>query len=49
MNVLYFMIPISLLLAGGFMAAFVWSVLTGQVDDTATPAYRILDDEEGQR
>ncbi len=47
MNVLYLMIPISLLLAGGFLAAFIWSVRDGQVDDLETPAHRILEDEEG--
>jgi len=44
MNVLIFMIPISLALGGGFLAAFIWSVKTGQVDDTETPSHRILED-----
>lgn len=44
MTVLYFMIPISLLLGFGFVAAFVWSVNDGQYDDTETPAHRILED-----
>lgn len=47
MNVLYLMIPISLLLGGGFLAAFVWSVRDGQVDDLETPSHRILEDQEG--
>lgn len=47
MNILFLMIPISLILGGGFVAAFVWSVGTGQNDDLETPAYRILDDEDG--
>jgi cbb3-type cytochrome oxidase maturation protein len=44
MNVLYLMIPISLLLGGLFVMAFVWSVHSGQVDDTETPQHRILED-----
>ena len=44
MNVLYFMIPISLILAGGFLAGFIWSVHAGQFDDTDTPPERILED-----
>lgn len=47
MNILFLMIPISLFLAGGFLAAFIWSVREGQVDDLKTPAHRILQDEEG--
>ena len=38
------MIPMSLLLAGGFVAGFIWSVHSGQFDDTDTPAERILED-----
>jgi cbb3-type cytochrome oxidase maturation protein len=44
MNVLYFMIPVSLVLGGLFVAAFIWSVRDGQFDDTETPAHRILED-----
>lgn len=44
MSVLYFMIPVSLLLGLGFVLAFVWSVNDGQMDDTETPAHRILED-----
>lgn len=47
MNVIYLMIPISLLLGIGFLVAFVWSVRNGQVDDLETPAHRILEDENG--
>ena len=45
MNILYVMIPISLVLSIGFLLAFIWTVNSGQYDDTETPAYRILDDE----
>ena len=36
MNVLEIMIPISLLLGAGFLAAFVWSANHGQLDDLET-------------
>lgn len=46
MNILFIMIPISLLLGLSFLAGFVWSVKRGQWDDTETPAHRILEEEE---
>jgi cbb3-type cytochrome oxidase maturation protein len=30
--------------AGGFLAAFIWAVRSGQFDDTFTPAVRVLVD-----
>jgi cbb3-type cytochrome oxidase maturation protein len=33
------------LVAGGFLAAFVWAVQAGQFDDTVTPAVRVLLDD----
>ncbi|MGZ3722427.1 MAG: cbb3-type cytochrome oxidase assembly protein CcoS [Bdellovibrionales bacterium] len=44
MNILYVMIPVSLILALSFLVGFIWSVKSGQLDDTETPAYRILED-----
>jgi cbb3-type cytochrome oxidase maturation protein len=46
MNIIFFMIGISLLIALGFLAAFFWSMSKGQNDDLHTPAMRILLDEE---
>ncbi len=46
MNILYIMIPLSILLGGGFLAAFIWTVKSGQVDDLVTPAHRMLEDSE---
>ncbi len=43
MTVLYIVLPIALLMAGGFLAAFIWCARTGQFDDVETPAMRILD------
>jgi cbb3-type cytochrome oxidase maturation protein len=41
-NVIYFMIPVALLMAGGFVAACIWALGSGQFDDLETPAFRIL-------
>ncbi len=46
MVTLYFILPLALLVAGGAVAAFAWSVKTGQLDDLDTPARRILLDDE---
>jgi len=46
MNILYIMIPVSLMLGFGFLAGFIWSVQSGQLDDTETPACRILEDKD---
>lgn len=45
MNILFLMIPITLLLSAGFIGAFIWVVQAGQYDDIETPAHRILEDE----
>ena len=46
MNVLYFLIPLALLLAGLGVYGFYWAVRSGQFDDVETPALRILLEEE---
>lgn len=48
MNVLYFLVPLALLLAGVGVTAFIWAVRTGQFEDTETPALRILMDEDSE-
>lgn len=40
------LIGISLLVAVGFLIAFLWSVKSGQYTDTYTPSIRILFDNE---
>jgi cbb3-type cytochrome oxidase maturation protein len=45
MSVLYIVLPLALLLAAVAVAAFIWSVRTGQMDDLVTPALRVLHDE----
>ncbi|NBC87691.1 MAG: cbb3-type cytochrome oxidase assembly protein CcoS [Bacteroidetes bacterium] len=42
MVVFYILTPVALILAGLGVAAFFWSVRTGQYDDVETPAIRIL-------
>ena len=45
MGVLVILIAISILVAGGFLAAFIWSVKKGQYDDDYTPSVRMLFDD----
>ncbi|HEX5113436.1 MAG TPA: cbb3-type cytochrome oxidase assembly protein CcoS [Saprospiraceae bacterium] len=42
MSVIIILLGISLVLAGGFLLAFFWSVSDGQFDDSYGPARRIL-------
>ena len=46
MSTIYFMLPASILLAGFFLVAYIWSVRSGQYEDTQTPAMRILPDDK---
>ena len=50
MQILPFLIVISLIVALGFLAAYLWAVRSGQYDDAYTPSVRILfeDDEESK-
>lgn len=45
MSSIVIMLALSLLVAGGFLIAFLWSIKKGQYDDTYTPSVRILFDE----
>lgn len=45
MSVLYLLIPLAILLAGGGLLAFRWAARDGQFDDLETPAIRILLDD----
>ena len=45
MYIILFLIIISLIVALGFLGAFVWAVKSGQYDDDYTPAVRILFDD----
>lgn len=44
MSVIFFLIGIGILVAGGFLAAFIWAVKSGQYDDDYTPSVRMLFD-----
>ncbi len=46
MNILYFLVGCSLLMAIIFLFAFFWAYKTGQNDDVHTPAIRMLFDDE---
>lgn len=46
MTVLYLILPLALLFAGVAVAAFAWTVRSGQLDDVDTPPRRILFDDE---
>lgn len=45
MNALVFLIPIALGLGGLGLAAFLWSLKSGQYDDLEGASWRILDDD----
>ncbi len=47
MSVIYIVVPMALLFAGFFVAAFIWAVRHGQLDDLETPAARMLFDDDG--
>lgn len=49
MLVIFLLIFISLTLAVGFLAAFIWAVNAGQFEDTCTPSMRMLTDEESTK
>jgi cbb3-type cytochrome oxidase maturation protein len=46
MSVIVILIFFSVLVAGGFLVAFLWAVRSGQYEDRYTPSVRILFDEE---
>ena len=45
MNVIYFMLPLALILGALFVALFIWATKSGQYDDLDTPSKRMLFDE----
>lgn len=42
MSVIFLLIPLSVIIATGFLAAFIWCVKSGQYEDTCTPSMRLL-------
>jgi cbb3-type cytochrome oxidase maturation protein len=49
MSAIYLALPIALLLALVGVAAFIWSVRSGQMDDLETPALRIFGEDDERR
>lgn len=48
MSVIVILICISLTVAVGFLAAFLWAVKSGQYKDTYTPSVRVLFDDSDE-
>jgi cbb3-type cytochrome oxidase maturation protein len=46
MAVIIILIILSILVAGSFLASFIWAVRSGQFEDTDSPAVRILLDDK---
>lgn len=46
MIVILLLIPLSIVIAVGFLAAFIWAVRSGQYEDTCTPSMRLLLEEK---
>ena len=49
MSVLFILIGVSLLVAIGFLVAFLWASKTGQYDDDYTPSVRMLFDDRPRK
>jgi len=49
MDILYLLIPLSVVLVIVIGVAFWWSVRSGQFDDLEGPAYRVLQDDDRAR
>jgi len=45
MSIIFLILPVTLLLSAGAVAAFAWATRSGQFDDLETPAIRLLHDE----
>ncbi|MFT3682166.1 MAG: cbb3-type cytochrome oxidase assembly protein CcoS [Ferruginibacter sp.] len=45
MSVILLLLSVSICIAGGFLAAFLWSVKDGQFEDGFSPANRMLFDD----
>jgi cbb3-type cytochrome oxidase maturation protein len=48
MSAILFLIPVSVVIAAAFLAAFIWSVRSGQFEDTCTPSMRLLADDRDE-
>jgi cbb3-type cytochrome oxidase maturation protein len=46
MSVIIVLVALSMLVAGSFLGAFLWSIKSGQYEDTYSPSIRILFEEK---
>ncbi len=46
MEIIYFLLPLCIVLASGFVFGFLWMTKDGQYDDLETPANRMLLDDK---
>lgn len=46
MDILFLLIPLSILMVAAVGVAFWWSVRSGQYDDLEGPGHRLLDDDD---
>jgi cbb3-type cytochrome oxidase maturation protein len=49
MSVIIVLIIIGVVVASGFLVAFLWAVRSGQYDDTVSPAVRMLFDNKKEK
>ena len=49
MSIILVLIPLSIVFAVAFLAAFIWAVRSGQYEDTCTPSMRVLVDDPAVR
>jgi cbb3-type cytochrome oxidase maturation protein len=45
MSAIFILLGFSIMIAGSFLAAFIWSVSSGQYEDDYTPSIRMLFDD----
>jgi len=45
MSIIFILVIIGVLVAGGFLLAFIWAVKSGQYEDSYSPSVRILFDD----
>ncbi len=46
MKIIFLLLIVSLIVALGFLAAFLWAIRSGQYEDDYTPSVRILFDDD---
>ena len=46
MNIIFFLVPMAMLLVAGIVVGLFWAIKSGQFDDLEGPAHQILMDEE---